>query len=105
MSHAKALRRPASLVPLLLSFSVFAAADPAPIEARTATGDVVLLHPNGRWVFVDQAKAEAAGKVAETYPENRTRPIDAQGGWFGVGRVVMPGDKDYNRGSMGGKGR
>ena len=81
------------------------AAEPAPIEARTAAGDVVLLHPNGRWAYVDQAKAEEAKKVADTYPENHTRPIDAQGGWLGIGRTIIPGDKDYNRGSMSGKGR
>ena len=59
------------------------------VEARTADGDRVLLHPNGRWVFVDQAKAAAAAKVADTFPENHTRPIDAQGGWLGVGRLII----------------
>ena len=38
-----------------------------------------------------------AKEIAAAYPENNTRPVDAQGAAFGVGRTVMPGDKDYNR--------
>ncbi|HXE40836.1 MAG TPA: hypothetical protein VN639_20405 [Azonexus sp.] len=75
--------------------------DRTPLEAQTADGQKVRLFPNGRWEYVDTAKATAAQRVAEQYPENKTRPIDSQGGVFGsVGRVIMPGDKDYNRGSM-----
>jgi hypothetical protein len=77
-----------------------AASASAPIEATTAAGDRVLLHPDGRWFFVDAKKAEAARRVAEQFPENRTRPVEAQGGLFGIGRTLMPGDKDYNRGSL-----
>ncbi|NSL53666.1 hypothetical protein [Uliginosibacterium aquaticum] len=80
-------------------------AERAPLEAQTASGEKVLLHPNGRWEFVDAKKAEAARKVAEEYPENKTRPVEAQGGLFGVGRTIMPGDKDYNRGSLSPKTR
>ncbi len=55
---------------------------------------------------MDPAKASAAQKVAAEYPENKTRPVDAQGGLFGgFGRSVMPGDKDYNRGSLNPKTR
>jgi len=74
---------------------------PALIQATTASGEKVVLHPNGRWWYVDTAKAEEAKKVADTFPENHTRPIDAQGCMFGFGRCIMPGDKDYNRGSLG----
>jgi hypothetical protein len=70
------------------------------VEATTATGDRVLLHPNGRWEYVDQKKAEQARTVAQQYPENRGCPPGAQGGFFGFGRCIMPGDKDYNRGSL-----
>ncbi len=70
------------------------------VEAVTAGGDKVLLHPNGRWEYVNEAKAAAARKVADSFPENRTRPPDAQGGWLGLGRTVLPGDKDYNRGTL-----
>lgn len=75
--------------------------DRTPIEALTADGQKVKLHPNGRWEFVDVAKAEQAKRVAAEYPENKTRPIDSQGIVIGgVGRIIMPGDKDYNRGSL-----
>lgn len=72
----------------------------APIEALTADGLPVRLFPNGRWEFVDAAKAEAARKIAADYPENKVRNAEAQGGLFGVGRTLMPGDKDHNRGSL-----
>jgi len=79
--------------------------DRTPLEAQTADGQKVRLFPNGRWEYVDVAKAAEAQKVAAEYPENKTRPADAQGGLFGVGRLVMPGDKDYNRGSLNPKAR
>ena len=73
----------------------------SPVEAVTQSGEKVLLHPNGRWEYIDQRKAEEARKVAEQYPENQGCPPGAQGGLFGIGRCIMPGDKDYNRGSLG----
>lgn len=79
--------------------------DRTPLEATTTSGDKVRLFPNGRWEFVEAKKAEAAKKVAEQFPENNVRPAEAQGGLFGVGRTVMPGDKDYNRGSLSPKTR
>jgi hypothetical protein len=80
--------------------------DRTPIEAATADGQKVRLFPNGRWEFVDPAKAAVAQKLAAEYPENKTRPVEAQGGLFGgFGRSVMPGDKDYNRGSLNPKTR
>lgn len=79
--------------------------DRTPLEATTASGEKVRLFPNGRWEYVDTAKAAAAQQVAAQYPENKTRPIDAQGGWLPGTRTVMPGDKDYNRGSLNPKTR
>lgn len=79
--------------------------DRTPLEATTAEGQKVRLFPNGRWEYIDSAKAEEAKKVAAEYPENKTRPVDAQGGAFGIGRLIMPGDKDYNRGSLNPKMR
>jgi len=72
----------------------------APIEATTAEGERVLLHPNGRWEYVNPQKAAAARKVAERYPENQGCPPGSQGGLLGFGRCILPGDKDYNRGSL-----
>lgn len=74
--------------------------DRTPVEASTAAGEKVRLYPNGRWEYVDAAKAAAAQAAAARYPENKTRPIEAQGGLLGGGRLIMPGDKDYNRGSL-----
>jgi hypothetical protein len=74
--------------------------DRTPLEAATVDGQKVRLYPNGRWEFVDAAKAAEAQKVAAEYPENKLRPAEAQGGNFGIGRIIMPGDKDYNRGSL-----
>ena len=80
--------------------------DRTPLEAATVDGQKVRLFPNGRWEFVDAAKAAAAQKLAAEYPENKTRPVEAQGGLLGgVGRTIMPGDKDYNRGSLNPKTR
>jgi len=70
------------------------------IEATTASGEKVRLHPNGRWEYVDVQKAAAAKTVADQYPENQLRPQAAQGCMFGIGRCIMPGDKDYNRGTL-----
>lgn len=74
--------------------------DRTPLAATTADGQAVRLYPNGRWEFVDSARAVEAQKLAAEYPENKTRPVEAQGGVFGIGRTIMPGDKDYNRGSL-----
>jgi hypothetical protein len=91
-----------ALLGVLLAGSALAGElDRTPLEAQTADGQKVRLFPNGRWEYVDTAKAVSAQQVAAQYPENKTRPIDAQGGVFGsVGRSIMPGDKDYNRGSL-----
>jgi len=100
--------RAACAVWLLLAAGQALAAEPdrTPLDAVTATGEKVRLFPNGRWEFVDAAKAAEAQQVAAQYPENKTRPIEAQGGLFGgVGRLIMPGDKDYNRGSLNPKMR
>ena len=93
------------LIGLLLGLAVGCAAaaelERTPVEAVTVNGEKVRLFPNGRWEFVDAAKAAAAQQLAAQYPENKTRPAEAQGGLFGgIGRTIMPGDKDYNRGSL-----
>jgi hypothetical protein len=72
------------------------------IEATTLNGDKVVLLPNGRWEYLDSAKAAEAGKIAKQYPENQVCPPGSQGGYFGT-RCILPGDKDFNRGSRIGK--
>ena len=95
------------LILLVFGLSTAVLADAQPVLDRTAldaltvNGEKVRLFPNGRWEYVDAAKAVEAQKRAAEYPENKTRLVEAQGGLFGsFGRVIMPGDKDYNRGSL-----
>jgi len=78
---------------------------PAAIQAVTVSGDVVVLHPNGHWGFVDAEKAAQAKEIAHQFPENQGCPSSMQGGFLSYGRCIPKGDKDYNRGSLSGKGR
>ncbi len=100
---------PVVLAALILAVTPLALADIAdtpdrtPLAGKTAKGEDVLLFPNGRWEYVNTIKAAEAKKVAEQFPENKLRPEGAQGGVFGIGRYIMPGDKDYNRRSLSGK--
>jgi hypothetical protein len=88
-------RAAALTVAALMSANVWAQS--APIEATTAGGEKVKLYPDGRWVFADPVKAEPQKKAREAELE---RERSSQGGWFGLGRRVQEGDKDYNRGTL-----
>ena len=90
----------AALIALMLVSPLGFSADSGLIDATTVSGEKVRLHPNGRWEYVDTQKAAAAKVVADQYPENQLRPQAAQGCMFGIGRCIMPGDKDYNRGTL-----
>ena len=86
---------------MLVAISSAGAQDkPQPVEATTSSGDKVILHPSGRWEYVDAAKAAAAKKTFDAAPANNARQPEGQGGWLGFGRVIPPGDKDYNRGTL-----
>lgn len=105
----KSVRCAILAVPLLLGATlawadVADAPDRTPIAGKTEKGEDVLLFPNGRWEYVNTNKAAEAKKVADKFPENNVRPEGAQGGIFGIGRYILPGDKDYNRKSLSGKG-
>ena len=92
------------LCSLVCSISLaFSAEDGQDLHAQTSAGDKVILHPNGRWEFIDTHKAEEAKKIANQYPENQVCPPGWQGGLMGIGRCIPPGDKDFNRGSRIGK--
>ena len=67
------------------------------IEATTAKGEKVRLLPSGRWEYVDPVKAEPQKKQRAEQDERESK---AQGGLFGIGGKIYPGDKDYNRGSL-----
>lgn len=94
-----------ALLTLIALGSPLAYADDAAkdIEAATNNGDKVILHPNGRWEFVDAKKAQAAREIAQQFPENQVCPPGWQGGHFGFDRCIPPGDKDFNRRSLSGK--
>ena len=79
-------------------FAACAEAQEGAIQATTAAGEKVVLLPNGRWEYADPKKAEPQRKAQA---EERERERSAQGGLFGIGRTIPPGDKDYNRGSLG----
>ncbi len=67
------------------------------MDATTASGEKVKLHPDGRWEYADPVKAEPQRKAREAEAE---RERNSQGGLFGIGRIIRPGDKDYNRGTL-----
>ncbi|MCX7893434.1 MAG: hypothetical protein N2544_13875 [Burkholderiales bacterium] len=75
-----------------------------PIEATTASGDKVRLLPDGRWEYVDPRKQAAMPKPAAPAAQAPASG-PAQGGLFGIGRTIQPGDPDYNRGSLNPRGR
>lgn len=96
------------LIPLCLSVFYFAAtAEEAAkdINAISTNGDQVVLHPNGRWEFIDSKKAVQSAEIAKQYLENQGCSHGEQGGFLGLGRCIPVGDKDFNRGSGIGKGR
>lgn len=41
------------------------------MQATTANGDRIMLHPNGRWQYVDERKAAEASKAFAQFPEIR----------------------------------
>lgn len=90
---------------MLFTAVAHAESEPKDIAATTPQGDQVVLHPNGRWEFVDTKKAAVAKEVASQFIENQGCPNGTQGGFLGFGRCIAEGDKDFNRGSMSGKGR
>jgi hypothetical protein len=88
--------RTAALIFAALAAGSLYAQEPA-IEATTAAGEKVRLLPDGRWEYADPVKAEPQRKAREAETE---RERAAQGGWFGFGRRIYEGDKDYNRGTL-----
>lgn len=88
-------------VSLILSMGTALAQEQA-IEAVTANGEKVRLFGNGRWEFANEQKAVAQRQAVEA---DLARERSSQGGFFGMGRRLYEGDKDYNRGSLNPKMR
>jgi len=86
---------------------------PAPTEATTGAGEKILIYPDGRWEYADPAKRTAnPPSAAQPAPTPAAGTATVAGacppgsqGLFSLGRCIPPGDKDYNRGSLSGKGR
>lgn len=91
------------LMAAVMSVPVFAAdaSSPAPVEATTAAGDRVLLYPDGHWESAGAKETGKGGKPPVAHAVSQSVPAEpGQGGLFGIGRTIKPGDKDYNRGSL-----
>ena len=69
----------------------------APQKATTSNGERIILNDDGSWRYADQDAPQPSGSAKDC-------PPGSQGGWFGT-RCIRPGDKDFNRGSLSGKGR
>ena len=95
------------------AFALGALAQTQTIEATTAAGDKVRLLPDGRWEYVDPKKQAAmpqpapaaAAQAAPAAAQAAPAAGPSQGGLFGLGRTIQPGDPDYNRGSLNPRGR
>ena len=124
------MMRPVLLALLFITMPAFAddaANTKADINAVTADGNKVVLHADGHWEYAasgaeDKQASKAVAPSPSTVQEQETTnaaanttntttanaPVSAkngcppgwQGGAFGVGRCIPPGDKDFNRGSL-----
>lgn len=75
------------------------------VQAKTANGDDVILHPDGYWEFVDTQKAEVARKQVEAIAREEGCPRGTRASFFGVGRCIANDDPVLKRGSLSGKGK
>lgn len=80
------------------------AEDTEDIVAKTASGDEVILHPNGYWEYVDAQKAAVAKTKVEAIAREEGCPRGTRASFFGVGRCIANDDPALKRGSLGGKG-
>ena len=88
----------------LSTLNVYADEAHPDIEAKTTAGENVILHANGKWEFVNQQKATKAKEIAIKLDPSANCPPGSQGSFFGFGRCILPGNKDYQTGSRSGKG-
>lgn len=64
----------------------------------------MILHANSKWQFVNTQKATQAKEIAIKVDSASNYPPGSRGTFFGFGRCLLPGDKDYQTGSRSGKG-
>ena len=67
---------------LIASTSLAGDLDRSPLEAATVDGEKVRLFPNGRWEFVDQAKAAKARELAADFVEGLRGGEERRRGWL-----------------------
>lgn len=75
------------------------------VQAKTASGDEVILHPDGYWEYVDTQKAEVARKQVDAIAREEGCPRGTRASFFGVGRCIANDDPVLKRGSLSGKGK
>lgn len=92
------------LLGLLLASVAHAESSSEDITAKTASGDEVILHPNGYWEYVDADKAAVAKTKVEAIAREEGCPKGTRAGFFGVGRCIPNGDPALKQGSRSGKG-
>lgn len=88
----------------LAGTSQAAESDSEDIVAKTASGDEVILHPNGYWEYVDTQKAAVAKTKVEKIAREEGCPKGTRASFFGIGRCIANDDPALKRGSLSGKG-
>jgi hypothetical protein len=78
--------------------------DSEDIVAKTASGDEVILHPNGYWEYIDVQKAAVAKTKVEKIAREEGCPKGTRASFFGIGRCIANDDPALKRGSLSGKG-
>jgi hypothetical protein len=74
------------------------------IQAKTVSGDEVVLHPNGYWEFKDRAKADVAKAKVARFERDNGCPLGTRPSFLGLGRCIAFDDPILKRGSLSGKG-
>jgi len=88
----------------MLGLSAIAMAEDQDTHATTASGEEVILHPNGYWEYVDTKKAAVTKAKLEAQAQSEGCPKGTRASFFGYGRCISIGDDALKRGSLSGKG-
>jgi hypothetical protein len=75
------------------------------IAAKTASGEEIVLHPNGTWEYLNKQKAAEMKIKVDKMPGDDGCPRGTRPNVFGLGRCIAYDDPVLQRGSLSGKGR
>ena len=75
------------------------------ITAKTASGEEIVLHPNGTWEYLNKQKAAEMKIKVDKMPGDDGCPRGTRPNVFGLGRCIAYDDPVLQRGSLSGKGR